>query len=281
MISVVIPLYNKEKIIERTLKSVLSQDYDDIEVIVVNDGSTDNSVEVIKSIKDPRITVIEQENGGPSKARNTGIKHARGEWLVTLDADDELVEHALSKMIKETEKYKDADIIDFVGYSRCGTRLVRRTHPLEGRIKNPLKALYFRQISPACGHAIIRKSFAKKFLYDERLRRFEDYEIELRMLPEAVLYSSQEETEIHNVDYAEASNARKDIMEDFMGYLDLSKGGFWYKMNVYHTFLEERNNYKDVCRKMYPNLYRRYDLLLIHKILLFLNRINKKFYKYD
>ena len=281
MISIVIPLYNKGAAVRKTINSVLSQDYGDIEVIVVNDGSTDNSVEVVNSIHDPRVTVIEQENGGPSKARNTGIKHAKGEWLVTLDADDELIEHALLKMVKETEKYKDADIIDFVGYSRCGTILTRRPHPLEGRVKNPMKELYYRQISPACGHAIIRMSFAKKHLYDERLRRFEDYEIELRMLPEAILYSSQEETEIHNVDYAEASNARKDIMEDFMGHLDLSKGGFWYKMNVFRTFLEERNNYNDVSRKMYPNLYRRYDLLLIHKILLFLNRINKKFYKYD
>ena len=276
MISVVIPLYNKETTIKNSLSSVLSQDYDDIEVIVVNDGSTDNSVEVVKSINDPRIVVIEQENGGPSKARNTGIKNAKGEWLVTLDADDELVEHALSKMIRETEKYKDADIIDFVGYIRSGEELTRRCHPLKGRVKVPLKALYYRQISPSSGHAIIRTSFVKRHLYDERIRRFEDYELELRMLSEAILYSSQEITEIHNVDYAEASNARKDIMEDFMGYIDMSKGGFWYKLCVYRTFLEERDNYEKVCKERYANLYKRYDLLLLHKVLQYINGINKK-----
>ena len=276
MISVVIPLYNKEMTIKHSLSSVLSQDYDDIEVIVVNDGSTDNSVEVVKSINDSRIVVIEQENGGPSKARNTGIRNAKGEWLVTLDADDELVEHALSKMIRETEKYRDADIIDFVGYIRSGEELTRRYHPLKGRVKVPLKALYYRQISPSSGHAIIRTSFVKRHLYDERIRRFEDYELELRMLPEAILYSSQEITEIHNVDYAEASNARKDIMEDFMGYIDMSKGGFWYKLCVYRTFLEERDNYEKVCKEKYANLYKRYDLLLLHKVLQYINGINKK-----
>ena len=276
MISVVIPLYNKEMTIKHSLSSVLSQDYDDIEVIVVNDGSTDNSVEVVKSINDSRIVVIEQENGGPSKARNTGIKNAKGEWLVTLDADDELVEHALSKMIRETEKYKDADIIDFVGYIRSGEELTRRYHPLSGRVKNPLKALYFRQVSPSSGHAIIRTSFVKKYLYDERIRRFEDYELELRMLSDAVLYSSQEITEIHNIDYAEASNARNDIMEDFMGYIDINKGDFWYKLCVYRTFLEERDNYEEACKARYANLYKRYDLLLLHKVLQYINGINKK-----
>ena len=77
MISVIIPLYNKEPIIERSLQSVLSQDYDDFEVVVVNDGSTDRSADIVRSINDPRIRLIEQENGGPSKARNTGTKKAK------------------------------------------------------------------------------------------------------------------------------------------------------------------------------------------------------------
>ena len=96
MISVIIPLYNKEPIIERSLQSVLSQDYDDFEVVVVNDGSTDRSADIVRSINDPRIRLIEQENGGPSKARNTGTKSARGEWILFLDADDELLPGALN-----------------------------------------------------------------------------------------------------------------------------------------------------------------------------------------
>ena len=91
MISVIIPLYNKEQIIEKCIQSVLTQDYNDFEVVVVNDGSTDRSAEIVKRIDDSRVRLIEQENGGPSKARNTGVKNAKGEWIVFLDADDEFL----------------------------------------------------------------------------------------------------------------------------------------------------------------------------------------------
>ena len=104
MISVIIPLYNKESAVERSVKSVLSQTYQNLELIVVDDGSTDNSLDVVKRIQDDRIIIIEQENGGPSKARNTGVRHAKGEWIVFLDADDELLPRALdyfSKLVKE------------------------------------------------------------------------------------------------------------------------------------------------------------------------------------
>ena len=101
MISVVIPLFNKEQIIEKTLRSVLSQDYDDFEVVVVNDGSTDRSAEIVNRIDDSRIRLIEQENGGPSKARNTGTKYSKGDWLLFLDADDELCESALRNLSKQ------------------------------------------------------------------------------------------------------------------------------------------------------------------------------------
>lgn len=116
MISVIIPLYNKEAIIERTLKSVLSQDYDDFEVVIVNDGSTDNSAMIVRSFHDKRIRFYTQENGGPSKARNAGVKHAKGDWIVFLDADDELTEGALSYFDHITSQYYDADIIDCGGY---------------------------------------------------------------------------------------------------------------------------------------------------------------------
>ena len=96
MISVIIPLYNKEQIIEKCIQSVLTQDYDDFEVVIVNDGSTDRSAEIVKRIDDSRIRLIEQENGGPSKARNIGVKNAKGDWIVFLDADDEFLLGALN-----------------------------------------------------------------------------------------------------------------------------------------------------------------------------------------
>lgn len=86
--SIVIPLYNKENYIKETLQSVIQQSFTDFEVIIVNDGSTDRSVLFAQKINDPRIKIIEQENGGVSKARNTGIQSATSEYIAFLDADD-------------------------------------------------------------------------------------------------------------------------------------------------------------------------------------------------
>ncbi|WGD35138.1 glycosyltransferase family 2 protein [Olleya sp. YS] len=86
--SVVIPLYNKEKYILNTLTSVLNQTFQDFEIIIIDDGSTDDSVEIIETIVDHRITLIKQPNQGASIARNNAIKASKSQYIATLDADD-------------------------------------------------------------------------------------------------------------------------------------------------------------------------------------------------
>lgn len=100
MFSVVIPLYNKEEYILRTVESVLSQSFVDFELIIVDDGSVDSSLEVIKDISDSRIRIIQQANQGEGPARNTGMTEAKYDWIALLDADDAWFTNHLSELAK-------------------------------------------------------------------------------------------------------------------------------------------------------------------------------------
>lgn len=108
--SVVIPLYNKEKHILNTINTVLAQTFQDFEIVVVNDGSKDNSVTIVKDIIDSRIRIINQENSGVSAARNRGIKESKGEYIALLDADDLWLENHLGNLHKLIERYPDSGL---------------------------------------------------------------------------------------------------------------------------------------------------------------------------
>ena len=157
MISVVIPLYNKEPIIAKTLKSVLSQDYSDFEIVVVDDGSTDNSVVIVEAIHDSRIRFIRQENGGPSKARNTGVKNAKGEWILFLDADDEMLPNTLSYFSSMISKVAEAKI--FLGEVLfCKNGVISKANQYnEGYVNNPFRAHLFDCLTECTGSLIYKK----------------------------------------------------------------------------------------------------------------------------
>ena len=87
-VSVIIPVFRVEKYINAAVKSVLEQTYKEIEILIVDDESPDQSVEICKQFKDSRIKIIRQSNRGLAGARNTGIRHAQGEYLAFLDGDD-------------------------------------------------------------------------------------------------------------------------------------------------------------------------------------------------
>lgn len=122
-ISVIIPVYNKRKYIETTLRSVLEQSFCDLEVIAVNDGSTDESLVVLNQMAevDQRVRVIDIPNGGVSNARNVGLACARGQWIQFLDADDLLEPEYFSKVM-DFLKENPVDIL-FSGFTMVDSNM--------------------------------------------------------------------------------------------------------------------------------------------------------------
>lgn len=108
--SIVIPLYNKEHSIENTIQSILSQTYNNFELVIVNDGSTDDSLKIVQSIKDKRIRIIDKPNGGVSSARNKGINESRSEWICFLDADDFWHQDYLLEVHKAIKTFPECNI---------------------------------------------------------------------------------------------------------------------------------------------------------------------------
>ena len=119
-VSIIMPVYNKAAYLRNSLDSVLNQDFHDYELIIINDGSTDNSIEIINEYaeKDNRFMVYSVENGGVSRARNIGLSYAEGKWIQFLDGDDTICKEYLSKCVPLAEKnnadivFSDFDMID-------------------------------------------------------------------------------------------------------------------------------------------------------------------------
>lgn len=110
-ISVIMPTYNRADMIGRSIESVLNQTFKDWELIIVSDGSTDNTRGVVKKYTDPRIVFLEKENGGPSSARNFGLRHARGEYISYCDDDDIIFPYHLEVLVNYLQRHLEVAMV--------------------------------------------------------------------------------------------------------------------------------------------------------------------------
>jgi len=124
LVSIIIPAYNAEKYIQRALESALAQTYKDIEIIVIDDGSTDKTAEIIKTYQDPRIIYIFQKNQGQGPARNNGIKKSQGEYITFLDADDYYFPEKVEKQVRFLENHSEYQAV------YCNALHFYSAHPL-------------------------------------------------------------------------------------------------------------------------------------------------------
>lgn len=110
MISIIVPVYNSEKYIDRCLDSILNQTYKDLEIVLVNDGSNDQSLKILENyaLRDTRIKVVNQENKGVAAARNTGLDNATGDYILYVDSDDWIENNMVERMV---ELSANADIV--------------------------------------------------------------------------------------------------------------------------------------------------------------------------
>jgi hypothetical protein len=115
-VSVIIPLFNKAPYVERALTSVFAQTCSDFELIVVDDGSSDDGPRIVQGYKDPRVRLVTQDNSGPGAARNRGLELAQGELVAFLDADDEWLPNYLSESVRLLDEYGPAVVAITSGY---------------------------------------------------------------------------------------------------------------------------------------------------------------------
>ena len=183
-ISVVIPLYNKESSIESTIQSVLKQSYQNFEIIVVDDGSTDNSVDYVKTYNDKRIRLIPKENGGVSSARNEGIRQAQYEYIAFLDADDLWKPTYLEELVKLITDFPEASLWG-TGYEFLINNTSSRAEKslpdnFRGIIQNPWSSVAHSYCTTTS--CCRRQSLLTIGMFDERISYGEDIDVWWRLM---------------------------------------------------------------------------------------------------
>lgn len=194
VVSVVIPMYNVEKYIEQSINSVLEQSYKHFELILVDDGCVDRTIDIVNRFIDPRIRIIRQTNRGLSGARNTGIDAARGIYIALLDADDYWAKDKLTKHIQHLSANPK------VGVSYCPSLFINEEGELLGvgqfpKLNNITKQHIFcrnpvgngsspvirRSVLSEVGYFGVKRDKYRRMYFNESLRQSEDIELWTRI----------------------------------------------------------------------------------------------------
>lgn len=180
LVSVIIPAYNQGHFLAEAVDSVLAQTYTEVEVIVVDDGSTDNTVDVAQAYTDPRVRYVYKENGGLSSARNEGLRHAQGAYIAYLDSDDCFLPDKLTILLGAIAREPELGFVagQTIPVDEHGNHVGKLFDtPLPSNLKelllgNPLHV----------GSVLVRRSWQDQVgFFDETLRSYEDWDMWLRL----------------------------------------------------------------------------------------------------
>lgn len=184
--SVVIAVFNKEKYIANTLKSVLAQTFTDFEVVIFNDGSTDNSEAEILKFDDPRIRYFSQKNKGASAARNAGISKAENQYIALLDADDYWYPFYLEEQKKSIEAYPEESVFATATQTKRKNIVFDNQYSANLGSDNPIKTNYFEgsfltSVLHSSSSVVHKNVFEKVGVYDPTIRSGEDTDLYIRI----------------------------------------------------------------------------------------------------
>lgn len=262
--SIIIPLYNKEKFLKSTLESVFQQTFTDYEIIIVNDGSTDKSIEIIESFQNIKIKVYNQKNQGVSSARNLGIENSTAEYCCFLDADDIWKPNHLESLFQLIQKYPDAGL-----YCNRYEILISKNKKIKtkfdfeesfkGYLNDFFKSSYIDRVALTSATCIPKKTYYKLGGFDTKISSGEDLDYWIRIGINSKVAISNQVTLLYNFIIENNSLSKTNIKKKSLP--DLEK---------YH--LEEKEN---------PSLKRFLDLYRIEYALHFHicgNTNKKKFY---
>lgn len=222
--SVVIPLYNKEQSIVNTLLSVLNQSYQSFEIVIINDGSTDSSVDAVKTIKDERVRLINQKNKGVSAARNKGIQESKYEWIAFLDGDDLWEMNHLKEVIK---------MMNLFPYNKIYVTSFEYSDKRE-MYKNERKSSIFKiedyfkeaidEILLWTSIVVLHKECVEKVGgFNINLNRGEDLDLWARLAKNYRIIKSTKITAIYRVDAENRTNLSKKLKNTHVYYFNFEK----------------------------------------------------------
>jgi glycosyltransferase involved in cell wall biosynthesis len=188
LVSVVIPLYNRANVIKRTVQSVLNQTFHEFEIIVVDDGSTDNPEIVLNEIDDDRIKLVRHEtNQNGSVARNTGIKLAQGKYIAFLDSDDEWFDNHLEKRVAKIESI-DCDGV----YGSCEVHFRNKVIQDRTRALNEnetmIEFLFEKRMALKTPTIFMKSGCAKNTLFDPKLNAHQNFDFSIRFVKKYTYY---------------------------------------------------------------------------------------------
>ena len=236
-VSVIVPIYNVEKYIEKCINSLLSQTLEDIQIILVNDGSKDNSGNIAKEYEKnnkDRVIYVEKENGGLSDARNYGLKYATGDFIAFLDSDDYIEKNAYEEMynkaIEENADYVECDFIwEFPNKIR-----IDKQYPY----KNKKEMLSFVRVV-AWNKLIKRQLITDNNLEFPKGLRYEDIEFTYKLIPFLNKFAYVDNPFIHYVQReGSIANVQNERTAEIFTVLD-NVIEFYKKNNIYEEYRNE------------------------------------------